>query len=150
MARPVPGFTILELIVVVIIIGILSTLGAQKYASTVEKSRGAEAKQVCGHIRTLAQAHYLQHQSLSSPSFQNDEANIGLAGDQHPQVCRPSHYFRYDVDVLADTRVRITATRCRNNGKPPDVATGCGAAAPRYILTADLDSGENSIQSDGY
>lgn len=150
MARTDRGFTIIELIVVVIIIGVLSTLGAQKYASAVEKSRGVEAKQVCGHIRTLAHAHYLQHQSVSSPNFQRDEANIGLASDQHPQICRSSHYFRYDVDVLSDARVRITATRCRNNGKYPDASTGCGAAAPRYILTADLDTGENSVQSDGY
>jgi prepilin-type N-terminal cleavage/methylation domain-containing protein len=148
--KPYRGFTILELIVVIIIIGVLATLGSSKYASVVERSRGAEAKEVCGLIRKHAQAKYLEHQSIQNPLFTDDDANIGIQNDQHPLLCRPSHYFRYNIDVLADNRIRVTATRCRNNGKQPDYPVGCGAQAPTYILTADLDTGENDIQSDGY
>jgi prepilin-type N-terminal cleavage/methylation domain-containing protein len=38
------GFTLLELIVVIVIIGVLATLGLTQYASMVERGRSAEAK----------------------------------------------------------------------------------------------------------
>lgn len=144
------GFTILEIIIVVVIIGVLATLGSSKYASVLERSRGAEAKEVCAHIRKLAQARFLERQSLLNPLFQPDDANIGIGNDQHPLACRPSHYFRYFVLPLADDRVRVSATRCRNNGKHPDFPSGCGMQAPQYIVTADFTTGEIDIQTDGY
>lgn len=53
------GFTLLELIIVIIIIGILATLGLTQYARMVERGRGAEARQLLGNILDLG----------SSPSF---------------------------------------------------------------------------------
>lgn len=44
------GFTLLELIVVIIIIGILATLGFTQYTKVVEKGRTAEAKSVLGRM----------------------------------------------------------------------------------------------------
>ena len=38
------GFTLLELIMVIIIIGILATLGFAQYGAMIEKSRGGEAR----------------------------------------------------------------------------------------------------------
>ena len=53
------GFTLLELVVVVIILGILATLGFTQYTKMVEKGRTAEAKMILGQIRT-AQVAYNQ------------------------------------------------------------------------------------------
>ena len=47
------GFTLLELIVVIIIIGILATLGFMQYAQMVERGRRAEARMNLGTLRQL-------------------------------------------------------------------------------------------------
>jgi type IV pilus assembly protein PilA len=54
------GFTLIELIVVVIIIGILAAIGAPMYQDLVEKSRGAEAVNALGMFKTAEQAYYLE------------------------------------------------------------------------------------------
>ncbi|MFH0940712.1 MAG: prepilin-type N-terminal cleavage/methylation domain-containing protein [Candidatus Omnitrophota bacterium] len=40
------GFTLIEMIVVVIVLGILVSIAGVQYSKIIEKSRGAEAKQV--------------------------------------------------------------------------------------------------------
>jgi len=55
------GFTLLELIVVVIIIGILGSIGYSQYNVAVEKAKISEAIQVAGYIRTAQQAYYLEY-----------------------------------------------------------------------------------------
>ena len=45
------GFTLLELVAVMIIVGILATLGMSQYSRTVERSRQAEAISILGALR---------------------------------------------------------------------------------------------------
>lgn len=47
------GFTLLELIIVIIIIGILATLGFSQYTRLVERGRTAEPRSILGQIRTF-------------------------------------------------------------------------------------------------
>ncbi|MDD5130223.1 MAG: prepilin-type N-terminal cleavage/methylation domain-containing protein, partial [Candidatus Omnitrophica bacterium] len=42
------GFTLVELIIVVIIVGILASIGLTQYNKVVEKSRAAEARMILG------------------------------------------------------------------------------------------------------
>ena len=124
------GFTLLELIVVVIIIGILSTLGLTQYGRAVERSRGAEAKVILGTIRGQAAAHYLQYNSLTTaPAFDATLAGIGAGADQIPSVCTASHYFSYAIATTATT-LTGTATRCG--------ATGRGGLSPASTRTLTL------------
>ena len=58
------SFTLLELIIVIIIIGILAVLGFTQYGRMVERSRGAEAKAILGDIRKLAYAYRMEHGNL--------------------------------------------------------------------------------------
>ena len=53
------GFTLLELMVVIIILGVLATLGVMQYQAAIEKSRGAEARQVIGQLRSQCAAYYM-------------------------------------------------------------------------------------------
>ena len=55
------GFTLLELIVVVIIVGVLGSLGFAQYTKVVEKSRTAEAKAILGALRSAQEAYRLQY-----------------------------------------------------------------------------------------
>ena len=54
------GFTLLELMIVVIIIGILATVAIPQFTSVVEKARAAEAITILGSIRTGMSLYYLE------------------------------------------------------------------------------------------
>jgi type IV pilus assembly protein PilE len=118
------GFTLLELIVVIIIIGILATLGFVQYTKIIEKGRVAEANSLLGNIRSLETAYRLDHTGFGSL------AEVGLA-DIPGSTCNTNYYFQYSVDTGAGT---ATATRCTTGGKTPDAATS-------YNIVIDFANG---------
>lgn len=73
------GFTLVELLIVVAIIGVLSTVGVPTFRKMVQKSRRAEAKQALGSLHTAQNAFMTEYNSygsnLSFMGFLNVEAN---------------------------------------------------------------------------
>jgi prepilin-type N-terminal cleavage/methylation domain-containing protein len=137
------GFTLLEIIIVIIIIGVLATLGFTQYGRMVERSRGAEARAIAGDIRKFAQAYYMEQGTLAG--FANAAANIGAANDQIPSACRTSHYFQYAIGV-ATPSLTVTAARCTAGGKTPNAPAGAG----NYILISNLATGvDDATQGTG-
>jgi len=114
------GFTLLELIIVIIVLGILATLGFTQYTRVVERGRTAEAKEVLGQIRTAEQAYYLEYGDYG------DILNINVGV---PTGCTSTHYFSYSrSDTVA------TALRCTSGGKNPN-------SAAAYSITLDFPTG---------
>jgi len=113
------GFTLLELIVVIIIIGILATLGFSQYAKMIEKGRSAESKIILGQVRTAQEAYNLEYVAYAT------DISL-LAVSAPPTSCAQStHYFSYAV-----SNTTATATRCTVSGKTP-----VGPAAYTLTLT---------------
>lgn len=135
------GFTLLELIVVIIVLGILATLGLTQYGRTVERSRGAEARNILGAFRTLAAGLYLELGTTSALTA--DQVGIGPNLDQAPSVCRTSHYFAYTMVAGASTPT-FTATRCAAGGKTPNFP-----GALTLILAPNLNNGVDSWTGTG-
>lgn len=100
------GFTLLELIVVIIILGILATLGFTQYTKVVEKGRTAEAKAILGNIRSAQEAYKLDYGAYTG--------TIGALSAEVPTTCTTTHYFSYNT-----TTTEATATRCASGGKVP-------------------------------
>lgn len=138
------GFTLLELIVVIIIIGILATLGLTQYGTVIERGRGAEAKTILGNLRNFAAAHYLENNSLTSPAFDATRAGLGTADDQIPSSCHTAHYFSYGISTTATT-LTATATRCGATGR----GGNSPAAGRTLILTTTLPAGTDSWSGSG-
>ena len=117
------GFTLLELIVVIIIIGILATLGFTQYTKVIERGRTAEAKALLGQMRTAQEAYKQQNGAYT--------ATIGDLAVEAPTACATTHYFKYST-----TAVLGTATRCltTETGKTPGSATA-------YTITIDYAAG---------
>ena len=133
------GFTLLELIVVIIILGILATLGMQQYFRVVEKSRSAEAKQVLGQLRESAAARYTESNDISamlSPDF-----GIGATTNLIPSACRSSNYFSYAAVGTAASTFLGTATRCVGaNGKQPGYSVAATVTLTSNLGVAALDT----------
>jgi prepilin-type N-terminal cleavage/methylation domain-containing protein len=107
--QPKKGFTLLELIVVIVILGILATLGFTQYTKMVEKGRTAEARTTLGQLRS-AQAAYYQEYGVYGAALSNLPVSA-------PSACTGTHYFAYSCDTSTST-----ATRCTASGKTPDAA----------------------------
>ena len=114
------GFTLLELIVVIIILGILATLGFSQFMKMVEKGRSAEARMVLGQIRTAQETYKLEQGSYAS--------SIGDLPVEAPSACTTTHYFSYAAGAATGT-----ASRCTTGGKTPQ-----GSA---YSITLNYSSG---------
>ena len=106
------GFTLLELIVVIVILGILATLGFTQYGKVVESARLAEAKTRIGLMRQLAHEYYLKNGSLTG--IQNSDVG---AGDS----CTSTDFYEYWLGGDTNsTGVNLKAGRCTSGGKTPN------------------------------
>jgi len=116
------SFTLIELIVVIIIVGILAAVGMTQYTSMVEKGRGAEARMILGQVRKLAFAYWLENGSLLTMT--DADVGVGTDSDQVPTACRSTNYFRYYTWIADANRFGIAACRCTSGGKTPNGTSG--------------------------
>ena len=114
------GFTLIEIVVVIIIVGILAALGFTQYTKVVEKGRTAEAKSILGALRTAQRAY-----NLERGGYVNNVADLPV---EAVSACANTHYFRYSCAATG----ACTATRCTAGGKNPQ-----GALA--YTITLDIN-----------
>lgn len=111
------GFTLLELIIVIIIIGVLATLGFTQYTKVMEKGRAAEARAVLGTLRTAQNAYFQEFGAYTATI-----ADTGV--DAPPDCTGTTHYFSYACSGGVGGTGTCTATRCGvGAGKTPGYAT---------------------------
>ena len=101
------GFTLLEIIVVVIIIGVLASLALPKFFATVEFSRSSEALQNLGAIKQSVQRCLLMKGAATSCDTVNE-----LDIDLEPGLF---NYAISGIDV-ANQYMTLTATRTAAQG----------------------------------
>lgn len=135
------GFTLLELVVVLIILGILATLGFSQYTRMIERARGAEARQVLGAIRMQAAGVWMENRdgdgALLASILVNSAVGIGTTINLIPESCsaveNAQYYFSYGISQLANNKgFTATATRCTASGKAP-------AVSGSHTLTLETD-----------
>jgi len=73
LSRPVrsgnSGFSLVELMIVVAIIGLLAALAVPRFQSFQAKARQSEAKNNLSHIYTLAQSYYGEHDDFRAATL---------------------------------------------------------------------------------
>ena len=117
------GFTLVELIIVIIVVGVLASIGMTQYTKVVEKGRAAEARMILGTLRTAEITANIENGAYVVT------ASLGVSV---PTACTNTHYFSYACTAAG----LCTATRCSANGKTPNVA-----AADVYTKTLNAADG---------
>lgn len=138
------GFTLIELIVVIIIVAILAAVGITQYGKTVGRGRNAEAKMILGQMRTLAYQYRLENGTITGVT--DADLNIGAApGVPKYPTCRETYWFAYLIASSTDPVIRLDAYRCTSGGKSPQ-ATGetFGSSANVISLSSNLATGTDA------
>ncbi len=111
MIRAFRGFTLIELIIVIIVVGILAVLGLNQYTRMSEKGKTPEAKAILGAARVSELSYYLE-----KGAYATSYSDLGFSV---PASCTSTHYFYYHMAMDAGNE-RVRATRCTSGGKSPN------------------------------
>jgi len=91
------GFTLLELLIVVIIIGILASVALPGFGKAVRKARSTEGQTVVSAMLTAEFLYYLEHRTFASGA-----ANLMVD-------LPPSESFAYSVQSASATQAMVQA-----------------------------------------
>lgn len=133
--------------IVIVIIGLLSTVALLAYRSSLEKARGAEARMVLGNMRSMCGGLFSRDGSTDSCTADNLLIGAGQGKVPGPAAsqCRQSNFFWYNVSQATADRVTFVATRCVGAaGKQP----GGDVPAQNLTLTINFSSGLDSWSGD--
>ena len=97
------GFTLLELMIVLIIIGVLASLALPRMFGMVEKSRGNEAMNFIREIRNSLERCYTEKSGtyVDCDNFSNLDVDLSA----------PNQHFTYTITSVSASGYTITATR---------------------------------------
>ena len=93
------GFTLLEMMIVVVIIGILAAAALPMYAEYVKKSRTGEAKNALGDIRTMQLAYY-DDIMLGNHSYAVDITALKWTTDSGTTVGKSPAFYTFSTGPL--------------------------------------------------
>jgi prepilin-type N-terminal cleavage/methylation domain-containing protein len=133
------GFTLLEVLIVVIIVGVLAAVAMPLLTRQIERARATEAVHELGHIRNAMEACYL---ARNMSDYQGCNF-LDYMGD--PFVQPQSHFELLIQDTPADGGYFIVVNRNTYElsdsvglGNPGNVGISCGSHGAGTSATSDL------------
>ncbi len=86
------GFSLTEILVVIVIIGILVLLAMPKFTSVITKAKTTEAKMMLKHLQTLEKTYYYENDKYS--------ANPAEIGFEQEKLVSEGGEARYKIEII--------------------------------------------------
>ncbi len=116
------GFTLLELVIVIVILAILAGLAVPRFMRTANRSRGAEALQMLVEVRSSMERYYARNTTYAT--IANDLSNI----DFDPANVGGTANFTYVASGQGADAYVVTATYTGAGGGTIVLTKGAGAS----------------------
>ncbi len=129
MSKQKKGFTLAELLMVVVILGILAAVALPRFAPQKEKAYVAEAVGILSAIRQLEEAYRLDKGTYCDPNGAAPACTWPDLG----MTANPNNAF-WNYTVLVPTATTFTATATRQNFRWSGSAAYVAATPPTVIL----------------
>ena len=134
------GFTLVELMVVVVIVGILAALAIGRYLSAATKVKQAEAKGILKQIYTLERTYFQEYGHYWPSDGSTISADSSLANRNNFNM------LAVQVEIMQNARYRYSITGNPTNFTVVATATGLDDDPTNDVWSID-DSGNLSCVS---
>ena len=134
--RKQSGFTIVELLIVIVVIGILAAIVITTFTGVQKKARDADRKSDINAIYSQVEVYFAQNAKYPSLANMNDSAfrSANLKGLQDDALTDPKGSSATLVDTPAANAYAYAAT-------PSGCDNGAGGDCTGFTLTATLEAG---------
>ena len=122
------GFTLIELMVVILIVGILAAASIPLMQGRIDKAKWAEACAMAGTIKSAERVYYVENGSVLTGSVSTNATALGFSTDDLTGTYFDASDF--SVSGTDSTDIEVTATSDGSGKKP---------TAGSYQLEADGD-----------
>ena len=96
------GFTLMELMIAIVIIGILASIAVPKYLSITRKAKETEAKMMLSHVYSLQESYYYENDIYSE--------NLEEIGFEQENLIIEGGKARYKIDIVKADELGFLAT----------------------------------------
>jgi len=100
--KKLPGFSLTELLVVLVIIGILVLLALPNFNSVISKAKSTEAQIQLGHLYSLEKSHFYMYSKYS-----DDLDEIGF---EQQNLVSDGGTANYKIEIVTATNTEFVAT----------------------------------------